>query len=578
MDAGTYDRRCSRSVGNILKPMSVLLEELVEEFQDLETPEERIQFLIELGQSLPDFPKEFCTEEFRVVGCQSMVWVVPQWNGVSFQFQATSDAPMVRGLAAVLVAAYSGCTPQEVVDLPIESIFQGLNLKSFLSPLRSNGLNSMIKQIREYASGKLAKNVPTARDPVDHRPDFGPLSERLGEVRSDFPVLLAPHSSGAPVAYLDNAASSQRPQTVIDAMNAVYQGHYANVHRSGHEWAGLTTEKVEASRLAVQQYINAASLEEVIFTAGTTASINLVAQSWGRTNLKAGDEIILTEMEHHSNIVPWQQLCAELGCIIRWVPIREDYTLDVAAFQQLLNSKTRLVACTAVSNVLGTINPIRDICAAAHQFNAVVLVDAAQSVPHGMLDVIDWDADFVVFSGHKMLASTGVGVCYGKRVLLEQMPSWQGGGNMIKSVSFEGFTPAGLPHKFEAGTPAIVEIVSLKTAIEYLSKIGSKRILEHENALADRAIRGLSAIPGMKIFTPPQAKKCGIVSFAMNGIHGEQIARLLDARGIAIRVGHHCAMPLHSKLGVPVTCRASFYLYNTVDEVDRLIDAVRDSI
>jgi cysteine desulfurase/selenocysteine lyase len=365
---------------------------------------------------------------------------------------------------------------------------------------------------------------------------------------------------------------------VIDAMNAVYQQHYANVHRSGHEWAGMTTEKIEASRLAVQKYINAASPDEVIFTAGTTASVNLVAQTWGRSNLKAGDEILLTEMEHHSNIVPWQQLCNELGCVIRWVPVREDYTLDLESLQRLLNEKTRIVACTAISNVLGTINPVREICEAAHRNNAVVLVDAAQAVPHGMLDVIDWDADFVVFSGHKMLASTGIGVCYGKRSLLEQMPSWQGGGNMIKSVTFDGFSEAGLPHKFEAGTPAIVEIISMKSAIEYLSRIGAERILEHENLLADRAIEGLSSIPGMHIFSPPHAKKCGIVSFAIDGIHGEQIARLLDARGIAIRVGHHCAMPLHTKLGVPVTCRASFYVYNSIDEVDRLIASVKDAV
>jgi cysteine desulfurase/selenocysteine lyase len=558
--------------------MSVLLEELIEEFQDLETPEERIQFLIELGQSLPEFPKEYCTEEFRVVGCQSMVWVVPQWDGATFQFQATSDAPMVRGLAAVLVSAYSGRTAQEVVDLPIEKIFDGLKLKSFLSPLRSNGLNSMIKQIREYAAGKLDKVEPASRVAFRDRSDFGPVSDRLIDIRSDFPVLDGPHSSGLPVAYLDNAASSQRPQVVIDAMNSVYQQHYANVHRSGHEWAGMTTEKIEASRLAVQHYINACSPDEIIFTSGTTASVNLVAQTWGRSNLKSGDEILLTEMEHHSNIVPWQQLCAELGCVIRWVPIRDDYTLDLEAFHRLLNEKTRIVACTAVSNVLGTINPVREICEASHRLNAVVLVDAAQSVPHGMLDVIEWDADFVVFSGHKMLASTGVGVCYGKRALLEEMPSWQGGGNMIKSVTFDGFTEAGLPHKFEAGTPAIVEIISLKSAIEYLTTIGSERILEHENLLADRAIEGLSSIPGIRIFSPPLAKKCGIVSFAIDGIHGEQIARLLDARGIAIRVGHHCAMPLHSKFGVSVTCRASFYIYNSIGEVDRLIAAVKDSV
>ncbi|MBU6174589.1 MAG: aminotransferase class V-fold PLP-dependent enzyme, partial [Planctomycetes bacterium] len=404
--------------------------ELQEEFQDLETPEERIQYLIELGQSIPDLPTEFCTEQYRVVGCQSMVWFVPNWNGSSFDFQGSSDAPMVRGLVAVLLAAYSGKTPREIIDYPIEQVFETLHLRSFLSPLRSNGLNSMIKRIREYAGEKLTGDrIRFDRTPRAKRADFGPVLEKLDSIRADFPILQEQHTSGVPVAYLDNAASSQRPLSVIETISRLYRTHYSNVHRSGHEWGSRTTELVEASREAVRSYIQAESTDEVIFTHGSTASINLIAHSWGRANIREGDEILLSEMEHHSNIVPWQQLCAERGCRIRWIPIREDFTLDLQSLGQLLNERTKLVACTAVSNVLGTINPIQEIVSLVHRTQARVLVDAAQAVPHGPIDVQKWDADFVVFSGHKMLASTGVGICYGKRILLESMHGWQGGGN-----------------------------------------------------------------------------------------------------------------------------------------------------
>lgn len=552
--------------------------ELQEEFQDLETPEERIQYLIELGQSLPDLPSEFCTEQYRVVGCQSMVWFVPNWNGSSFDFQGSSDAPMVRGLVAVLLAAYSGKTPREIVDFPIEEVFERLHLRSFLSPLRSNGLNSMIKRIREYAGEKLTGD-PVWTDPARRtaRADFGPVLEKLDTIRADFPILQENHTSGVPVAYLDNAASSQRPSSVIETMSRLYSTHYSNVHRSGHEWGSRTTELVEASREAVRSFIHARSTDEVIFTPGTTASINLIAQTWGRSNLREGDEILLSEMEHHSNIVPWQQLCSERRCRIRWIPIREDFTLDLESLGNLLNDRTRLVACTAVSNVLGTINPIREIVSLAHRTKAIALVDAAQAVPHGPIDVQNWNADFVVFSGHKMLASTGVGICYGKRVLLESMHGWQGGGNMIKSVTWDGFTEAGLPHRFEAGTPPIAEIVSMKPAIDYLENIGGSRLMEYERQLVAHASEGLATVKGVRTFSPSIEKKSGILSFVVDGLHGEEVARFLDARGIAVRVGHHCAMPLHSKLGIPVSCRASFYFYNTLREVERFVEAVDDA-
>lgn len=558
------------------------IEEIQSEFEDLETAEERIQTLIELGQSLPPFPEEYCTEQYRVVGCQSMVWFVPRWDDGRLFFNASSDAPMVRGLAAVLVSAYSGKTPDEILSYPIERFFETLHLKSFLSPLRSNGFNSMVAKIREHALSKSLRSTATSLDGQPDsrkaRDDYGPIQSKIDCIRNDFPVLSTKLESGHQIVYLDNAASSQRPKSVIDSISQLYTEHYANVHRSGHEFAARTTIKVEESRLAVSSFINAPNPEQVVFTSGATSAINLVAQSWGRTQLRQGDEIILTEMEHHSNIVPWQQLAQERGLQIKWVPIRENYELDVDVYKRMLTPRTKIVAVTAVSNVLGTINPIHEIVSLAQKSGARVVVDAAQAVPHGELNVQHWDADFVVFSGHKMLAATGVGVLYGKKECLELMPAWQGGGNMIQSVSFDGFTQAGLPHKFEAGTPAIAEIISMKPAIEYLSQFGAERLLEHERTLSRIAIEGLRKIDRIRVYASDSEYRAGIVTFVCDGIHGEEIARLLDARGIAIRVGHHCAMPLHHKLGLNSSCRASFYLYNTREEAEQLVEGVKDAI
>lgn len=554
------------------------IEDIQSEFEDLETAEERVQTLIELGQSLPPFPEEYCTEQFRVVGCQSMVWFVPQWREGRLFFQASSDAPMVRGLAAVLVACYSGKTPQEIVSYPIQGLFEKLHLKSFLSPLRSNGFNSMVAKIREHARSHSDVMVVGPQLMRESSPDLGPIHARIDSIRGDFPALATQLESGYQIVYLDNAASSQRPKSVIQSMTDLYSEHYANVHRSGHEFAAKTTIQVEKSRSAIANFINAASNEQVIFTNGTTSAINLVAQTWARSHLKPGDEILLTEMEHHSNIVPWQQLARELGVAIKWAPIQEDFELNFAAFEGLLTPRTKMVAFTAVSNVLGTINPVSKLVNLAHAVGARVLVDAAQAVPHGELDVQDWDADFVTFSGHKMLASTGVGILYGKKECLETMPAWQGGGNMIQSVTFDGFMVAGLPHKFEAGTPPIAEIVSLAPATDYLTQFGSKRLLEHERELAQIAVDGLRKLSGVRVYAGDMDQRAGIVTFTCEGVHGEEVAKLLDARGIAIRVGHHCAMPLHSKLGISASCRASFYLYNTREEANLLVEGVEHAI
>jgi len=373
---------------------------------------------------------------------------------------------------------------------------------------------------------------------------------------------------------LDSAASSQRPRQVIEAMSRVYSEHYSNVHRSGHELAAETTSAMEASRNALARFINAPESESIVFTSGTTSSINMVARAWGDANVSSGDEILLTEMKHHSNIGPWQQLAQRTGAVIKWLPINEDYELALERLPSLLSKRTKIVAVTAVSNVLGTVNPVRQIVDLAHASGSLVLVDAAQSIPHGGCDVQSLDADFVVFSGHKMLGPTGIGVLYGKKAILNAMPPFLGGGNMIKSVSFDGFEPADSPHRFEAGTPPIVEAIAIKPAIEFLEAIGGEEILEHERKLVGMVHDRLSKINRVKIYGPAVEAKSGIVTFTLDGLHPDEIGRRLDAQGIAIRVGHHCAMPLHQRLGLSTSCRASFYLYNTIDDASRFCEAI----
>ncbi len=403
-------------------------------------------------------------------------------------------------------------------------------------------------------------------------PTVAPLDPQV--VRADFPIL-STQVHGVPLAYLDNAATTQHPRSVIDAMVSVYEKHYANVHRGIHWLSDQSTDLYEQSRVAVQAFINARSACEVIFTRGTTESINLVARSWGDANLRAGDEILVTEMEHHSNLVPWHQACERTGAKIRAIGITDDGQLCLDQLSELLNERTRLVAVTAVSNVLGTKNPLPEIIAAAHQAGALVLVDAAQWVPHQSLDVQALDADFVAFSGHKMLGPSGVGVLYGKQALLDAMPPFMGGGSMIGSVQIDGFTSADLPAKFEAGTPSIVPAIGLKVAIDYLNHLGLDAIAQHERMLTQHAHQVLADVGGVNFLGPEPELKTGVVGFTLTGnkgkpIHAHDIAQLLDQRGIAIRAGHHCTEPLHARLGINASARASFYCYNTLDEVDQL--------
>jgi cysteine desulfurase/selenocysteine lyase len=390
-------------------------------------------------------------------------------------------------------------------------------------------------------------------------------------LRADFPVLAREAHPGVPLVYLDNAATSQKPLAVLAAMDDYYRCHNANIHRGIHVLAEEATAQYEAARDRVRAFIGAASRREIIFTRNATEAINLVAHSWARTNLQAGDIVVLSEMEHHANLVPWQMLAAERGVLLEFIPISDDGYLDLDAYDALLARRPRLVSVTHMSNVLGTITPIAEITRRAQAAGAVVLVDAAQSVPHIGVDVAAIGCDFLVFSAHKMCGPTGIGVLYGRRGLLEAMPPHYGGGDMITRVYLREFKPNELPYKFEAGTPPIAEAVGLGAAVDYLSAIGLAAIHAHEQSLAAYLLEQLRGVPGVTVYGPPAADRGGLVAIGLDGLHPHDLAQLLDADGIAVRAGHHCAMPLHDRLHVVATTRASFYLYNLRDEVDLLV-------
>lgn len=394
-------------------------------------------------------------------------------------------------------------------------------------------------------------------------------------VRADFPILHQSHHDGVPLVFLDNAASSQKPAQVIDALDDYYRRYHANVHRGIHKLSEMATLAYEEARLKIRRFINAASKREIIFTRGTTEGINLVAQTWGRANLGPGDVVISTQMEHHSNIVPWQILAAEKGFTLRYIPVTPDGLLDLEVFARMLQEEhVKLVSVMHVSNVLGTINPVGELIRMAHDAGALALVDGAQSVPHMPVDVQTLDADFFAFSGHKMCGPTGIGVLYGKRALLEAMPPWMGGGDMIAQVTLERSTWNELPYKFEAGTPAIAQAIGLGYAVDYLSALGMPNVHTYAQQLTAYALERLEEVPGVKVYGPPAEQKGAVASFTVDGIHAHDVAQLLDAEGVAVRAGHHCAMPLHQALGVSATARASFYLYSTFGEVDALIEGL----
>ena len=393
-------------------------------------------------------------------------------------------------------------------------------------------------------------------------------------IRSDFPILNREKRPGVPVTYLDSTATSQKPIAVIEAMDAFYRRSNANIHRGIHTLAEEATALYEESRGKIARFINAPSAKQIIYTRNATESINLIAYTWARANLKPGDMVILTEMEHHSNLVPWHILKTEREIRLEFIPVTEDGLLDLDEYRALLDQRPKLVSFTHMSNVLGTINPAAEIIRMAHEAGAITLVDGAQSVPHFAVDVQALDVDFLAFSAHKMVGPTGIGVLYGKKDLLEEMPPFLGGGDMIKTVHLREFVPNSLPHKFEAGTPAIAEAVGFGAAVDYLASVGMDNIAAHEHEITEYALERLEEVPGVKVFGPSAQNKGGVAAFTFDGVHPHDVAQILDQDGVAVRAGHHCAQPLHEKFGITATSRASFYLYNTKEEVDKLIEGI----
>jgi cysteine desulfurase/selenocysteine lyase len=391
----------------------------------------------------------------------------------------------------------------------------------------------------------------------------------IAAIRNDFPIL-SEEINGRPLVYFDNAATTQKPQVVLDALNGYYRHANANIHRGIHHLAEKATAAFEETRTSLQNFLHAKSSEEIIFTYGTTDSINLVAQTYGREFLKEGDEIIISNLEHHSNIVPWQQLCEEKGCVLKVIPINDQGELLIDEYEKLLSERTKFVSVVHVSNALGTINPVKYIIEKAHAVGAKVLIDGAQASSHIDIDVQVLDCDFYALSLHKLYGPTGMGVLYGKKDLLNAMPPWRGGGEMIKEVTFAKTTYADLPYKFEAGTPNIADVVAAKTAIDYVDTLGKDIIAAHENALLHYATDALLSIQGLKIIGNAK-EKVSVISFAIEGLHHQDIGIILDQQGIAIRTGHHCTQPLMQRLGIQGTSRASFAVYNTKEEIDKLV-------
>ncbi len=400
------------------------------------------------------------------------------------------------------------------------------------------------------------------------------MSLDVTSIRKQFPILNREVRPGVKVVYLDSTATSQKPEPVIEAMNDYYRRFNANIHRGVHTLAEEATAAYEQAREKIAKFINAPAAREIIYTRNTTESINLVAYTWARTNLKPGDLVILTEMEHHSNLVPWHILAAERGIRLEFIPVTDDGLLDLDAYRLLLSQDPKLVSFTHMSNVLGTITPAQEIIKLAHEAGAITIVDGAQSVPHLKVDVQKLDVDFLAFSAHKMCGPTGIGALYGKANLLEAMPPFMGGGDMIKEVKLRSFRPNSIPAKFEAGTPAIAESVGFGAAVDFLNSIGMENVAAHEHEIIEYALERLEEIPGVKVFGPSADKKGGVASFTFDGVHPHDVAQILDRDGIAVRAGHHCAQPLHEKFGIPATTRASFYLYSTKEEVDALVNGI----
>lgn len=563
--------------------MLLTLNEIFEEFADLDR-EDQSKYLLELGDDLPSFPEESRTEENRVHGCQSQVWLITETTGAdsdaAFTIRADSDSTIVRGLIAILQAAFDGKTAQEIIDYDIVDVFRQLDLQQHISPQRRNGLRGMVERIHTLAirhlgaAGRTLPEANVAQSTTESAPNKTIRPIDPAEIRKQFPVLNRPLQSGRFPVYLDSGASAQKPQVVIDKEREVEEQYFANAHRGTYQFGLRIDEEFEGARAAIARFLKAPDDASVIFTPGTTIALNMVAFGWGRRHLQPGDEILTTVMEHHANFVPWQQLAKERGAVLRLIPLTPDGQLDLDRLDEVLTPRTKIVAFTAMSNMLGTVNNVREITRRAHQVGACVVVDGAQSVPHLPTDVIADDVDFLAFSGHKIYGPTGVGVLYGKPERLEEMDPTIFGGHMISEVRIEDSTWSAPPAKFEAGTMPIVQAIALGTAIRWTEEIGVEAIHQHEQTLLRLAMDRLRAIPGITIFGPDETHRGGIVSFRIDGIHPEDLAAMLDQKDVFTRHGHHCTMPLHTHLGVSASTRVSFGVYNTAGDIDSLMDAI----
>ncbi|MEZ6057827.1 MAG: SufS family cysteine desulfurase [Planctomycetaceae bacterium] len=570
----------------------IRFDELRDEFEFLGNWQDQCRYLIELGEELPQLTADEQSETFRVLGCQSRVWVIPtlmeEGGRKVLDIRAKSDARIVDGLVVVLLSLTQGRTPQEVLDIDFNARFAELGLESQLVPQRKNGLYAMVSRVQQFArdlsaeagsavvkpsirtlSAEPETRLPLSEDGTTRRRTFDAELVRL-----EFPALNQALECGFPVTYLDTASSAQKPQRVIDKEREVYEQYYANAYRGVYTYGDRVSAELESSREKVARFLGATSEREIVFTSGSTMGINLVAQAWGRKFLSPGDEIVLNELEHHANFVPWQRVAEQTGAVVRLLPLTDDGQIDLSRAEDVFNPRTRLLAITGMSNVLGTVPPIRELTRRAHDYGAKVLIDGAQSVPHMPIHVVQEEVDFLVFSGHKAYGPSGVGVLYGRYDLLAEMDPFLCGGHMIAEVTSTGSTWAEPPAKFEAGTPAIAQAIALGEAIDYLNEFTLCPVHKHEQALLRHAHASLEAIPGLTIYGPAPSEKGAIVSFTIEGASAYDLAQQLNFRGVFVRHGHHCTMPLHARLNVPATVRASFGLYSTLEDVDRLTQAI----
>lgn len=553
------------------------IEEIIEDLEDLDDFE-RVQQLEEWGRTLPQLTQDQRIEANKVHGCQSQVWLVAEATDEPnpiITFEANSDAGIVNAMIYLLRALLSGQRAKAILDIDVREAFEKIGLERQIGAQRKNGLNAMYQRVRTFAAAALHLDQAPQLDRSPKSTLPGPRAFDVDKIRADFPILRNSLADGRQVTYLDSGSSAQKPQCVIDRESEVYETCYANAYRGVYEFGARVDEQLESTRNKVGELINAGSVDEIVFTSGSTMSLNIVASGWGRRHLKPGDEILLNEMEHHANFVPWQQVAQQTGAVCRFIPLTSDGRLDLDRLDEVLTAKTKLLTVTGMSNVLGTINPVKELAARAHAVGAVIVVDGAQSVPHFPTDVIDADIDFLAFSAHKLYGPSGVGILYGKQKLLDETDPLLFGGHMIDRVYRDHSTWAAPPAKFEAGTGQIAQAIAFGTAIDYVAEIGFEAMHSHEQTLTEYAHRRLSEVPGLKIYGPAVEHKGGIVSFTVDGTHPEDIAQALDRRGVFVRHGHHCTMPLHDLLGVSATVRASFGIYNTLGDVDALVDAVQ---